>query len=53
MQAVARKCAHPPCQCEITSGEKYCSEICKDAGSQETEIACECGHAPCDEMTHG
>jgi hypothetical protein len=48
-----KKCAHLSCQCQIPSSEKYCSEICKEAGSEETEIACECGHPPCEEMLHG
>jgi hypothetical protein len=53
MPATATKCAHPSCQCEISSGEKYCSQICKDAGSQEIEIGCECGHPACEEITRG
>lgn len=41
------KCAHQPCLCVPPQGEKYCSPLCKEAGINETEIACECGHAPC------
>jgi hypothetical protein len=40
-------CAHIPCSCVVSPGEKYCSESCEDAGSEEVEIACECGHATC------
>ena len=43
------KCAHPPCMCMAAEGEKYCSQFCKDAGSRETEIACDCGHAACEQ----
>lgn len=41
------KCAHPPCRCTVTHGDKFCSQFCKDAGSEEVEIACDCGHAAC------
>jgi len=27
--------------------EKYCGPVCKDAGSVEVEIACQCDHEPC------
>jgi hypothetical protein len=45
----SEKCAHVPCLCVPPKGEKYCSEPCKEAGSEETEIACECGHPACAE----
>jgi hypothetical protein len=41
------KCAHPACRCITTEHEKYCSQYCKDAGSSELEIACDCGHPSC------
>ena len=41
------KCSHQSCVCIPPASEKYCSQFCKDAGSEETEIACDCGHAPC------
>jgi len=47
MEDEQRKCAHEPCECNVPHGEKYCSDWCKDSGSDEVEIACECGHAPC------
>ena len=41
------KCAHIPCNCMAKPGEKYCSQACKEAGSEEVEIACQCEHEPC------
>jgi hypothetical protein len=43
--AETKKCAHPMCKCMTT--EKYCSNYCKDAGDDEVEIACDCGHPNC------
>jgi hypothetical protein len=40
-----KKCAHAPCTC--TGEGKYCSTACEEAGSDEVEIACECGHPHC------
>ena len=45
--AEQKTCAHVPCTCAVPAGEKYCSESCRDAGSGEVEIACECDHATC------
>ena len=42
-----KTCAHIPCSCVVPEGQKYCSQACKDAGSEDVEIACECGHASC------
>jgi len=47
-----KKCQHPSCQCVIASDQKYCSQLCKDAGSDEVEIACDCGHPACEQQTH-
>ena len=41
------KCAHLPCPCLVQSSDKYCGEACKEAGSKEVEIACQCDHEPC------
>ena len=41
------KCAHIPCMCEVASGQKYCSEACRDAVGKGVEIACQCDHASC------
>src|ERR1700683_5519233 len=47
MMATAQtKCAHLPCKCMAPSGEKYCGQFCKEAGSSEVEIACQCDHGP-------
>lgn len=40
------KCAHIPCLCGVAPGQKYCGEACRD-GSEEVEIACQCGHVDC------
>jgi hypothetical protein len=42
-----KTCAHLPCTCVVEADQKYCSESCRDAGSGDVEIACECGHATC------
>ncbi len=42
-----KKCAHLPCVCVPPAGEKYCSQLCQDAGSEEAEISCDCGHPAC------
>jgi hypothetical protein len=41
------KCAHIPCRCAATAGEKFCGQVCKEAGSEDVEIACQCDHGPC------
>jgi len=41
------KCAHLPCRCLVQSGDKYCSQACKEAGSQEVEIGCQGDHGSC------
>lgn len=41
------KCAHLPCKCVAPPGEKYCGQACKEAGSKEVEIACQCDHGAC------
>ncbi len=41
------KCAHIPCRCKAQLGQKYCGQVCKEAGPEEVEIACQCDHAPC------
>ena len=42
-----KKCAHLPCLCSVASGDKFCGQACKEAGSKEVEIACQCDHKPC------
>jgi hypothetical protein len=46
---IDNKCAHIPCICTVPKGQKFCSDFCADAGSQETEIGCDCGHPACGE----
>jgi len=41
------KCAHVPCNCRAEPGNKYCGQVCKEAGSNEVEIACQCDHGAC------
>jgi hypothetical protein len=44
---VQRKCAYSECLCVVSEG-KYCSDYCADADDTgETEIQCDCKHAPC------
>jgi hypothetical protein len=42
-----RKCAHIPCLCDVPKGIEYCSDLCRDAGSDDVEIACQCDHTSC------
>jgi hypothetical protein len=41
------KCAHIPCLCMVSPGEKYCGDVCREAGKENVEIACQCGHPEC------
>jgi hypothetical protein len=41
------KCAHPACRCMVPKDHEYCSQYCKDAGSTEVEISCDCQHPGC------
>jgi hypothetical protein len=48
--AQTTKCAHPPCTCRVEEDSaygNYCSEPCKIAGDDVTEIFCECHHPDC------
>jgi hypothetical protein len=42
-----KKCAHTPCLCNVTNGQEYCGDECRDAGSADVEIACQCNHPAC------
>jgi hypothetical protein len=42
-----KMCAHVPCLCTVANGEEYCGEACRDAGSEDVEIACQCDHPAC------
>jgi len=52
MTPTSKKCAHVSCNCQVTE-EKYCSQLCKDAGAEETEISCDCGHPACEVAVAG
>jgi hypothetical protein len=42
------KCEYPQCKCIVGGQEEYCSDYCSDADDQhETELQCDCKHAPC------
>ena len=42
-----KKCAHPACECNAAPNSKYCSQYCEDAGKDDVEISCDCGHPGC------
>ena len=42
-----KMCAHIPCLCVVPDEEEYCGEGCRDAGSEDLEIACQCDHPAC------
>ena len=42
-----KKCAHPACKCAAPKNDDYCSQYCKDAGKDDVEISCDCGHTGC------
>jgi hypothetical protein len=46
----AKKCAHPPCTCAVTSG-KYCSVEC-EAMEDTPNFDCRCPHRDCGGHTH-
>jgi hypothetical protein len=41
------KCAHPACICIVSKGDTFCSQYCRDAGKEDVEISCDCGHEGC------
>jgi uncharacterized membrane protein len=42
------KCSYSECVCVVGGNEQYCSDYCSDADDQkETELQCDCKHAPC------
>jgi hypothetical protein len=41
------KCGHLPCRCLVQAADKYCGQACKEAGTKEVEIACQCDHGSC------
>jgi hypothetical protein len=47
MKEQPAQCAHVPCVCVPPAGEEYCSPFCEEAGADEVEVGCDCGHAAC------
>ena len=42
------KCAYTWCRCIVAKAGSYCSDYCSEAEDvHETEIQCDCKHAPC------
>ncbi len=40
------KCGHDGCECAVGTGEKFCSDHCRNASEQDiTEISCDCSHS--------
>jgi hypothetical protein len=46
-----RMCASSPCFCLVPDGEDYCGPACRDAGSKDVEITCQCDHTGCPVMS--
>lgn len=50
-----RKCAYVPCNCDVVSTERFCSDHCEEhakapreeSGSLAHTGACGCGHPSC------
>lgn len=43
-----KKCAHHTMSVrDVADGKEYCGEACRDAGSDDVEIACQCDHLQC------
>ena len=52
---MTQPCEYEMCNCTVTGrteGAAYCSEECRerDTTDEENELACLCGHSPCDEV---
>lgn len=45
--AKKNQCEHQACSCTVSEGRKYCSQYCEDAGDDEIELSCDCGHPGC------
>ena len=44
------KCAHPDCDCTVSSGQRYCSDYCAEQANARAAAAddlCNCGHPEC------
>ena len=40
-------CAHIACFCSVPIGEQFCCELCREAGREGIEVACQCDHSAC------
>lgn len=39
-------CAHPGCGCKVTQAGRFCSDACREHGT-EPGGDCDCGHSDC------
>jgi hypothetical protein len=45
------ECAHVRCGCEVSEGQEYCSDYCRQpSGMTGTSGDCGCGHDACTAM---
>lgn len=44
-----KKCAHPPCECLVEAGEKFCGSACANEPASAPKSSCFCGHVGCAE----
>ncbi|MDB5866247.1 MAG: hypothetical protein JWO70_4053 [Betaproteobacteria bacterium] len=49
MEQNAQTCAHRPCKCSVTEGQKFCSNHCErqSKGDEAQKVVCGCGHPEC------
>ncbi len=40
-------CPHDGCTCLAAEGDEYCSDFCREHGSDHGPMDCGCGHADC------
>lgn len=49
--AEKRTCAHAHCACQVSSGDTWCSDACRDTqqgyADRDASAACRCGHPEC------
>jgi len=43
------RCQHDGCTCDVTEGEGFCSQTCRDHGADmaHEQHGCDCGHPAC------
>ena len=50
-RAEKRRCQHEGCTCDVTAGESWCSDACRDAEQghdKASATSCACGHSGCE-----